>query len=680
MGNISDSRVKNCMIYFPIPITSMGNYDDEEVSTSMTNPISNVNDNDRQQYRKRYNIGASFSWKIIDDLEFKSEAGLDYYITTDDRFYGLTTYYVKNNPTSTYQNMPAMWSTENQRTSIRNANTLNYDFKKLLNNSDHNLKLLVGQEVISTTSNSIFNQVWGFPTFFTSEQAFKLTAQGFSSVYSNTYNPDDKLLSFFGRANYDFKGKYLFSATFRADGSSKFLKGNQWGYFPSAAVAWRISDENFMKGTSSWLDNLKFRLSYGTAGNNNIPPRQIAQEFGTTTTAWVNGYTNYWAPTTRMANPDLKWETTVTRNVGLDFSLFKSRLSGTIELYQNTTKDLLIDFRTPGSSYSSQFRNIGETENKGLEISMNWVIIDKEKFGLDFGFNIGFNKNKINSLDIMDSFGVGTAWASSDFNYDYWISVGGSVGEIYGYKSDGRYEVSDFSGYDAVSDSWILNDGVADATSVVGAIRPGSMKLKNISGEDSQVTADDCTVIGNINPKSTGGFNINARFYGFDLSSVFTWSYGNDIYNANKVEYTTARYQFRNMIDIMADGKRWTNLDPVTGTLVNDGATLTAMNANTTMWSPYMTRHVLSDWAIEDGSYLRLNTLSLGYTVPSVITKKISVQSLRFYVSCYNVFVLTNYSGFDPEVSSRNNALTPGVDYSAYPKSRQMLFGLNLSF
>ncbi|MFN8258105.1 MAG: TonB-dependent receptor [Bacteroidales bacterium] len=678
-GNISDSRVKQTMIYSPIPFTSLGDYEDEEVSSSMINPISNVEDNDRNQHRVRYNMGASFAWNILDELEFKTEAGLDYYLTIDDRFFGLTTYYVKNNPTAAYQNLPALQSNDTKNQTFRNANTLNYDFKKLFGSSGHNLKLLLGQELIYGKSNALYNQIWGFPDFYTSEQVFKLSSQGGYYYYSNTYNPDDKLLSFFGRAIYDFKGKYLLNATFRADGSSKFMAGNQWGYFPSVAAAWRISEENFMDGLSSWLDNLKLRISYGTAGNNNIPPRQIAQEYYSNTTAWVNGGSRYWAPSSRMANPDLKWETTYTRNIGLDFGLFKNHLNGSVEFYQNSTKDLLIDFRTPGSSYSSQYRNMGETENKGLELSLNWSAIEKEKFGLNFGFNISFNKNEIKSLGIMDDFGVSTAWASTEINNDYWVSVGGSVGEMYGYQSDGRYEVSDFEGYDAVNDQWILKEGVPDNSSVTGVIRPGTMKLKDLTG-DTLVNVDDCGIIGNANPKHIGGFNINARLYGFDLAAVFSWSYGNDIYNANKIEYTTGRYAYRNMIDIMADGKRWTNID-ADGNLINDPATLEAMNTNTTMWSPNMTRHIFSDWAVEDGSFLRLNTLSLGYTIPTDLVRKAHIQNLRIYVSAYNVFILTNYSGFDPEVSSRrNNALTPGVDYSAYPKSRQVLFGLNLSF
>lgn len=279
----------------------------------------------------------------------------------------------------------------------------------------------------------------------------------------------------------------------------------------------------------------------------------------------------------------------------------------------------------------------------------------------------------------MNDFGVASSWASTEIGNDFWLAVDGSIGKLYGYINDGRYEVSDFSGYNSSTNTWTLATGVVNSSAVIGTLRPGSMKLRDMDG-DGAVTTKDNTVIGDTNPISTGGFNIDARFYGFDLSAVFSYSYGNDIYNANKIEYTTGRYQFRNMLDVMAEGKRWNNMD-VNGLIVNDAQILAEMNANTTMWSPYMRSHVFSSWAVEDASFIRLNTLSLGYTIPLAIVKKIHIDKIRFYVSGYNVFCLTNYSGFDPEVSTRRSTgLTPGVDYSAYPKSRQLLFGLNLSF
>jgi TonB-linked SusC/RagA family outer membrane protein len=675
----NDARVKQTMINAPVPFTTMADYGLEEVTSSMVNPILSVNDNDRQQQRTRYTMGGSFGWYIIDNLQIKTEVGLQDYQTYDDRFYGLTTYYVKNTPSVDYQNLPALTSNRDYNIQLRNTNTINYDFKNLLGTSGHSVKLLLGHEVIQTKSNETEDVIWGFPDFFTADQAYKLTSQGGSYLYSNSFDPDNKLLSFFGRVMYDYRGKYLVSATFRADGSSKFAAGNRWGYFPSAAIAWRISEEDFMKNLSSVINNLKLRFSYGSAGNNNIPSNQIAQVFNSSATSYINDVMNYWSPSTTMANPDLKWETTYTRNLGLDFGLFRGKIDGTVELYYNTTKDLLINFPVSGTGYNTQYRNMGETENKGLEVTMNWMALNKKDYGLTLGFNIGFNRNKIVSLGIMDDFGMNTSWASTEIGNDYWISVGGSVGKMFGYQNAGRYEVTDFSGYDEATDTWTLKEGIDDDSPVIGTVRPGSLKLIDNTG-DHLVNVDDCVIIGDANPKNTGGFNLDARFYGFDLSAVFNWSYGNDIYNANKIEYTTGRYQFRNMIDIMAEGKRWTNVNAA-GELVNDAAELAAMNENTTMWSPYMTRHVFSDWAVEDGSFLRLSTLSFGYTIPSVILDKVHLQNLRFYVSGYNVFILTNYSGFDPEVSARRNTgLTPGVDYSAYPKSRQILFGLNLSF
>ena len=676
----NDARVKQTMLFVPIPFNSVGDFDDTDLSASMTNPLDNVRDNDRQQLRKRFNLGGSFSWEILDGLVFRTEAGLDSYVNNDERFYGVTTYYVKNTPTADYQNKPALEAYERKGDGIRSTNTLNYDFANLFGDSGHSLKLLAGQEVLIMKTNTLFNQVWGFPDFFTGPEAYKLVSQGHSNSYTNTYNPDDKLLSFFGRVMYDYKGRYLVSATYRADGSSKFSAANRWGYFPSAAIAWRISEENFMKGISNTLNNLKLRFSYGTAGNNNIPANQIAQIFEARTTSWINGFSSFWAPSVTMANPDLKWETTFTRNLGLDFGLFDSRINGSFEVYRNNTKDLLIEFPVSGTGYNTQYRNMGETENKGLEIELNVIALSEKKYGLSFGFNIGFNRNKILSLGVMNDFGQNTSWASTEIGNDYWIALNGSVGQMYGYLNDGRYEVSDFSGYDAEEEEWVLNEGVVDCSNVVGTLRPGSLKLKDLTG-DKTVTVADNTVIGNANPKHTGGFNIEGYFYGFDVAALFNWSAGNDIYNANKIEYTTSRYPFRNMIDVMAEGKRWTNLDPATGELVNDPATLASMNANTTMWSPFMTRHVFSDWAVEDGSFLRLSTLTLGYSLPDLVTSRLHIQRLRFYVSGQNVFVLTNYSGFDPEVSSRRNTvLTPGLDYSAYPKSRQLLFGVNLTF
>ncbi|MBS2098421.1 SusC/RagA family TonB-linked outer membrane protein [Carboxylicivirga linearis] len=678
----TDSRVKHAMIYSPIPLNGLDDYEDEEISSYMIPPLTAVDDNDSKQRRTTLNMGASFSWEIVNNLELKTEVGLQTYKYKKDQFYGTSTYYVQNNVEASYQGLPAARMRVTDRETFRNTNSINYDFKSLIGNADHSVKLLLGQESIVRESSEKTDIIQGYPSFFSSNEVFRLTSQGTPLSVDNKISADDKLMSFFGRANYDYKGKYLASATFRADGSSKFAEGNRWGYFPSAAVAWRISEEGFMDGISNTLSNLKLRLSYGTAGNNNIPAGQLVQAFETGITPYINNVTSYWAVADEMANPDLVWETTVTRNIGLDYGFFNNKLNGSIEAYLNTTTDLLIKFPVSGTGYTYQYRNMGETENKGLEMSINWAAVNKPNFGLNLGFNIAMNRNNVNSLGIMNDFGEASGWASTEIGTDYWIAVGSPVGQIRGYKSDGRYEVSDFERYDETSGEWILKEGVADNSGIIGTIRPGSMKLKNVDGdEENIVDENDIDIIGDVNPLSTGGFTISSRFYGFDLSAVFSYSYGNDVYNANKIEYTsTSRYPYRNMIDMMAEGKRWNNIDE-NGQLVNDPATLAAMNENTTMWSPYMSRYVLSDWAIEDGSFLRLNTLTLGYTLPKSLIQQVNLQNVRFYATCNNVFILTNYSGFDPEVSTRRKSpLTPGVDYSPYPKSRQFIFGLNLSF
>lgn len=396
----ADSRMKDVMIYTPFNFKDLSDGYDPDLQ--LTNPLVSVADNARQQSRQTFNYNGSFTWEFIDNLKFKTEFGLDHYYNKDKRFYGVTTYNSRING----NNQPIAVFTSKERKTFRNTNTLNYDFKKILKNKDHSLSLLVGQELIKVKSNTDTDEVRFYPKLFTADQAFNLSSQGTAFSTDKFYNADDILLSYFARANYDFQGKYLASATFRADGSSKFSKDNRWGFFPSAALAWRMSSENFMESTKSWLDDLKLRISYGTAGNNNIPSDQTSTIWSAGSGAsigWMNNMSSYWTTGAQMANPDLKWETTHTRNAGLDFTLLNGKLSGTVEYYWNTTKDLLINFPVSGVGYSFQYRNLGETENKGWEVTLNWNAINKKNYALSFNANVGFNKNKVKSLgSLMD--------------------------------------------------------------------------------------------------------------------------------------------------------------------------------------------------------------------------------------------------------------------------------------
>ena len=680
----TEARMRDVMIYPSIPLTAAELTDPVETDQdfALYNPLVRISDNDRMNQRRTLNMNGSAAWEFINGFTLKTEIGLEQYTDRLDRFYGVTTYFARVNvPGDENKMKPALVNTNRDRQTIRNTNTLQVNLKKYLP-QDHNITGVIGQEYLITTNNTMEATWGGFDLSFDLDQARRLANTGNAAQLSRNFSPDDKLLSFFGRVNYDYQSKYLASATFRADGSSKFARGNRWGYFPSVSAAWRISSEEFMKGMELWLSDLKLRASYGTAGNNDIPAGQMTQVFTASSTSWVGGYGSYWAPSKQMANPDLTWETIITRNVGLDWTLLGGRLGGTFEVYQNNTKDLLLNYPTPGTGYDNQYRNMGETQNKGLELSANYIIVDKKNFGATFGANIGFNKNKVISLGDMDVVKGATMWASTEINNDYLVAVGQPIGQMLGYRVAGRYEVNDFN-YDPATGRYTLKPDVVDCSGVVGTLRPGSLKL--VAKDGGLVVGDGDEfreVIGNANPTHTGGFFLNLRAYGFDLSANFNWSYGNDIYNANKIEYTsTSKFNSRNMIDIMADGNRWTNLNQTTGQLITDPDALAAANATTTMWSPYMRKFVLTDWAVEDGSFLRLNTLTLGYTLPSMLTKKVLLQNCRFYVTGYNVFCWTNYSGFDPEVDTRRAVpYTPGVDWSAFPRSRQLVFGVNLTF
>jgi TonB-linked SusC/RagA family outer membrane protein len=675
----ADSRLKYAMLYPPFPVTGLTTTAETDEDFKLYSPLAAISDNNQYYRRKTFNLNAALSYNVIDNLRLRSEFGYDNYRNDQDRFYGATTYYAGNVPAADYQDMPALVLTNTNRNGWRNTNTATYTMDDLLGNN-HKLNVLVGQEYLFEENQVLTNAIHGFPETFTFDDARRLTTQGVANSVDNNFAPDNKLLSFFGRANYDFKEKYLLSATFRADGSSKFSKANSWGYFPSVSGAWRLSDEDFLDGSKSWLTDLKLRASYGAAGNNRIPSGLLVQVFENKTTNWVNDYGNYWAASKTMANPDLKWETTMTRNIGLDFVLWNGRLSGTIDAYLNKTKDLLIPFQVAGTGYDVQYRNIGDTQNKGLEFTLNSHIIQKTNFDLSVNANIAFNRNKVLNIGAMENYQGSTGWASTAIGTDYLVEVGAPIGRMYGYKVDGRYEVSDFDRYDASTNQWILKEGIVDGKDKIGLIRPGSMKVKDLSG-DGIINESDRTYIGNANPLHTGGFSLVSRIYNFDVATYFTWSYGNDIYNANKIEYTsTSQYNSRNMISTMATGSRWTNLR-ADGTISNDPAELAAMNENTTMWSPYTRSFTFTDWAVEDGSFLRLSTATIGYTLPQSISSKLKMQNLRIYASGYNLLLFTNYSGFDPEVSTRRKTqLTPGVDYSAYPKSRSFVFGLNVNF
>ena len=647
-----NGRLKHSVQYTPIPIAegAASGSDLEEDYGDNAPPLQSVADNDNKRVRRNWTVNGAVTWHIIKNLNLRVEAGLDDYTQENNRFYGLTTYYVGN--TAQYQDHPATRYTDQYRQTIRNTNTFSYNFEEVFKDDRHHLDILLGQEYIVKKSNELTAVVENFPDFFTSGMAWNFMSTGTAISTNNYYDQNDKLLSFFGRVNYVFDDRYSVSATMRADGSSKFTAGNQWGYFPSAAVSWTVSNEpmlNFASFSTSWISQSDTYWSTVTDGGDTIMP-----------------------------NGDLTWETTVSHNIGLDFSFFKSRLSGSFELYHNTTNDLLIQFPTAGSGYEFQYRNMGSVQNRGFEVSLNAVLVERENFGLTLGANLSMNENMVTSLGGLDRIESETQWASTEIGTDYLVTVGQPLGNIYGYESDGMYTVDDFT-YNGTE--WVLNDDVVDCSAVIGDqyMRPGAMKLKDQDG-DGEVTVDDKKIIGNATPKGFGGISLTGYLYGFDFSANFNYVFGNDIYNANKIEFTSTR-KYRNRNLMKTDEQRWTNIDWSTGQMITDPEVLRDVNAGATLWSPAVGNAVLSDWAVEDGSFLRLSSATVGYTLPSQLTMKAKISRLRFYVTGTNLFCLTRYSGYDPEVDTRRaTPLTPGVDYSAYPKSIGFVVGLNLTF
>ena len=687
-----NGRLKHAVSYAPIPVrASIQGADEEQDYGDNAPPLLSVADNDSKRIRTTWNANAAFNWEIVKHLKLKVEGGLEDYRQGDDRFYGLTTYYVANN--STVKNTPSTQHKEAFRTRYRNTNTLNYDLSETLGEK-HTLTALLGEEFTLTKSNTLTDMIDGLPTFYDAIMAWDFMASGAPSSSNNYYSPDDKLLSFFGRVNYDYDHRYSVGATLRTDGSSKFARGHRWGFFPSAAASWTISNEDFMSGATG-IDQLKLRYSFGTAGNNNIPSGQLLKQYSSSTSSWLSMTNNIFTAGKIMNNPDLTWETTYTHNIGLDFSFWQSKLSGSLEVYQNDTKDLLINFPITGSGYDSQYQNVGSTRNRGIELTLNAPIVQTKDFSLNFSGNIAYNVNRVTDLGGLESITAQSYWASTEIGDDYIVQVGQPLGNMYGYQSDGFYTVDDFT-WDGTK--WVLNEGVVDCSSVIGSayMRPGALKLKdqanipeydedgNITGytSDGKVTVADRTIIGNAAPDFTGGFSLSAFWKGFDFGANFNFMIGNEVYNANKIEFTSSRkFYNRNLVNMMDVDKRWTNVDWQTGELITDAETLRSLNAGKTMWNPAIGSAVFTDWAVEDASFLRLQTLTLGYTLPESLTQKIHVRKMRIYATGTNLMCLTNYSGYDPEVDTRRaTPLTPGVDYSAYPKSIGFVAGLNLTF
>jgi TonB-linked SusC/RagA family outer membrane protein len=696
-GTQSHNRLRHAVQYRPTKgladFIDELEFDDDlyYLASQLTDPITLAKDDYKQQFRDNHTYNGSLTFEPVTNLILKTSAGIEKRNERRERFYGLSTGTARR-----YGDKPVVELETREYKKLRMTNTAAYSMQDIA--GEHDFDVLLGQEAVKSSSNRFSVESRSFPAETTPEVAIGSMVLGDQHQKPQTYESERTLLSFFGRINYDWREKLLASFTFRADGSSRFGPENRWGYFPSASVAYRLSEEPFIQDIP-FISNFKVRGSYGTAGNNRI------DDFLWTTTYRVSSskayFLNesekpYFYPET-LANPELKWETTITRNLGIDLGFFNSRINTSLEFYRNTTRDLLIESKIPSvSGFEEQMQNVGSTSNFGFEWLVDAILVDNRNFTLQANFNISFNKNNVEDLGGLDYFTQASGW-SDDTGDDYIIKLGEPVGMMYGFETDGFYTVDDFQTdpetgeFIMDSGDYVLKEGVADNSGITFAgFGPGSYKFKNLADpvdeegnpvdDGSKVTFDDDrTIIGNANPKHFGGLNLMATFYNFDFSVFLNWVYGNDIYNASKIEFTSAYNKYTNMLTNMSSDKRWRIVNDM-GEEVTNPAKLAALNKDATIWTPPRGRYLFHSWAVEDGSFLRINNITLGYSLPKRWLKVVKIQKLRFYGTINNVFTFTNYSGLDPEVDTRRDTpMTPGVDYSAFPRSRSFIFGVNLT-
>ncbi len=641
------------------------------------NPILNNNAITNKKYTRFIQVNAGLEFDIMKGMTFRTAASYQWQQVRQDYWDDGST-----KTASTNQSPYGYGYRNNSEKYVwQITNTLNYNFKVA---EQHDLTVLLGQETWYTRSLNLNNEYRSF-----SDGNFGLNDVSMGTPYSwKSGTSREGLVSFFGRLSYNYNERYLVTGTLRADGSSKFAKGNQWGYFPSASAAWRISEEAFMEDVD-FIDNLKFRVGYGTSGNNNIDNNMYATDYGSGHYG-ING-SDYitLVPGSVLGNENLRWEKTTSTNIGVDFSIFRNRLNLSVDWYNNESSNLLISNKIPTSTgYSTQYQNIGSIRNRGVEIVLNSTNISTKDFRWTMDFNIAFNRSKV--LDIYGDSETTYFLQDYESRMGFKIEVGKSLGQFYGLIYDGIYTTDDFIQNE--DGSYTLKDGVASLKGFNrNSVRPGDVKYKAISGETDDDgnpvwSTNDRTVIGNASPDFTGGWNNTFTYKSFDLSVFMTFSYGNDVFNMSTQRFIGPYLANQNTLSVMAN--RFTLIDPLTGEESTNLARLAELNphqySSNVMWNiSTNNKTAISDYSsyyIEDGSYLRLSTITLGYTFPKRLVQYAKLNNARVYFTLNNIYTFTDYTGYDPEVSATSSALTPGIDNSSYPRSKSWVIGVNLTF
>ncbi len=609
---------------------------------------------------KTFKASLDLTWKINKFFRYNLRTGGNLNINERKRWYGLQLYQGMNN-----QGLLALSDLNKNNVSVENI--LNYSTKL---KSFATLDATVGvtyEDYNFLNKNTTGNNF----TFFEMRENGLHMAGNVNNA--QPIQKDYQLVSYLGRANLSIFDKYLITASLRADGSSKFAKGSRWGYFPSASLAWRMEQEEFMKNIS-WLSQLKIRVSYGVTGNQSIDPYSTFSMYGSNSNLYYadgSGNAQTAFTVTNLSNNSLKWEKTASWNGGVDFGLFNSRLSGTLDVYQKKTTDLLISRTLPGSAgFGSTYYNQGSMKNTGVELSLNAQIVDKKDWKWSLSGNIGFNKSKISELGLLPSdFGflgenIGYYGNSigDHFGVGHIFLEGKAPGLFFGYVTQGIVQPEDITDQGV---KYIKKDGTVGYYQTFNKVTPVAGDIKFVDNDgDGDVNVNDRDIIGDPNPDFTYGFSTSISWKNLSLSAAFTGVQGRDILNTNNRYINTPGTKSNNLTR-KAFQNMWTESN----------------HSNLYPSSTFVVQNYVMDRYVEDGSYLRCSDITLNYVLPKVWMKKIGFQNASVYASVKNAFIITDYSGYDPEVNSfAFDGLRPGVDMSSYPTPRSFIFGLNLTF
>lgn len=612
------------------------------LGTEIINPLAQIENTYNDYNFKKLNGNFGLEYKLFDGFVLSSSMGFNTSNSKSRDFAKQISYGGKV--------FDVTRSTVNQ--GAVNDNNYSFDvfgtYTKTVAN-DHNFVATVGNTIFKEWGNGLYATGFDVPNNSWDYADIGLTT-GISDAKSNSsYSYDERRLSYFGRLQYDFKGKYLFSAMLRRDASTKFGPGNKVGYFPSFTTGWIISDEGFYG--EKLVNFMKLRASYGTLGNDQIPNNGYISQLGGEATYVFDGTLVNGTATGQIPNPDLKWEEARKFDIGLDLKLFDSKVSIVTDYFSDTRKDLLIPnipvsgitgVYAPGASAPTV--NAGTVKNSGIEFAIDYKNKFSENFSLNLGYNVTFLENKVlevnNGTGFIEggSFGVGQPAPSR-------MEVGLPIGYFYGYKTNGVFQNQ--TEINAHPSQIALGANAA----------PGDIRYADVNG-DGVIDTKDRTNLGNPIPKATMGFNLQLSYKNLDFAVYTFASVGNDM--------------VRNYERTLSDANR---LNYVLGRWTGEGTSFSTPRVTTGA----STNNVFSDYYVEDASYLRIQNIQLGYTLNSTVTEKAGITKLRLYTGVNNLYTFTKYRGFDPGASN-GAPIGGGIDYGFYPTPRTYLLGLNINF